>query len=232
MTTVLVTVPDEGAAAAVCEALAEAALPAEVRRSYRQHPYQPSPLATPFEIIVDDADLEAARGVLQRLAEENVAELASSSEDTEGQRPWEQQRWWRRPSPWIAVVVALVPIVPLACFYAGARRMGAVFAGVTLAAFCLMFGQGGAFSLGAVSSPYPSAWHGWLRPRDPAERAQGQRPSQTPLEELPRADRLSLGLGRTLTAAKLGDLAVALWFIRRERRRARGYFSTNARSMT
>lgn len=224
MTTVLVTVPDEGAAAAVCEALAEAGLLAEVRRSYRQHPYQPSPLATPFEIVVDVADLEAARGVLHRLAEENRAELPSSSGDDDAQRPWEQRRWWRRPSPWIAVVVALVPLVPLACFYAGARRMGALFAGVTLAAFCLMFGQGGAFSVGAVSSPYPATWHGWLRPRDPAD--------QTPLEELPRADRLSLGLGRTLTAAKLGDLAVALWFIRRERRRARGYFSTNARSMT
>lgn len=227
MVTVLVTVPDEGAAAAVCEALAEAGLFAEAKLSWRRHAYQPSALATPFDVLVKDADAEAARAVLRRLAEENVSRLESPEHEER-----QTSGWWRRPSPWIAVIVALIPVVPLACFYAGARRMGALFAGVTLTAFVLMFGQGGAFSVGAIASPYPMTWHGWLRPRSPAERAQGQRSSQTPLSELAAPeDSDHLAVARTLTGAKLGDLAVALWFIRRERRR-RAHFSTNARSMT
>jgi len=226
MVTVLVTVPDEGAAATVCEALAEAGLSAEAQRSWRRHAYQPSALATPFDVLVEEADAEAARAVLRRLAEENVAHLESTEPDERA------DRWWRRPSPWVAVIVALIPVVPLACFYAGARRMGALFAGVTLTAFVLMFGQGGAFSVGAIASPYPMTWHGWLRPRSPTERTQGERSSQTPLPELAAPEETAhLAVARTLTAAKLGDLAVALWFIRRERRR-RAHFSTNARSMT
>jgi len=229
MVTVLVTVPDEGAAATVCEALAEAGLAAEAKRSWRRHAYQPSALATPFDVLVDEADAEAARAVLRRLAEENVTPLESTDHE---ERAAGEARWWRRPSPWVAVIVALIPVVPLACFYAGARRMGALFAGVTLTAFVLMFGQGGAFSVGAITSPYPMTWHGWLRPRSPAERVQGERSSQTPLPDLAAPEETAhLAVARTLTAAKLGDLVVALWFIRRERRR-RAHFSTNARSMT
>jgi hypothetical protein len=132
----LATVPDEGAVELIRAALEEAGIAVEVKRLY-PHPYAVSALATPFALRVAPEVLSAARGVLARLSEELseevVAQAAAGAEPEPLAFPVGVERSLRR-LPWALALGLAVPF-PVVCFYARARRLGALF----LSAFLSLF---------------------------------------------------------------------------------------------
>lgn len=136
----LVTVPDEGAAWMVRDALNEAGITVQIERALADHPYMASALARPMRIWVQAEDLERARQLLAALE----AELANHQDELSaeavaagrpsGEAPADPSRLDERPLPRLSWALALGLLLPLpaVCFYARAPRLGAVFLGAFL----------------------------------------------------------------------------------------------------
>jgi hypothetical protein len=145
----LVTVPDEGAAWMVHDALTEAGIHAQVERAGAEHPYTANALARPMRIWVQDEQLDEARRVLAALQEE----LAGSDEELTAEAlaagrlqvesaPTPRER--RIPHLSWAIALGLLLPIPVVCFYARAWRTGALFAGLYLAGLaCALAGHPG-----------------------------------------------------------------------------------------
>jgi hypothetical protein len=144
----LVTVPDEGAAWMVRDALSADGIEVQVERAGPDHPYTANALAKPMRLFVAEQDLERARGLLAALEAEiagsddelHAEALAAGSKDELAAAPAE--RALPRLS-WAIALGVLLPI-PVVCFYARAWRTGALFAGLYLAGLaCLFLGHPG-----------------------------------------------------------------------------------------
>jgi hypothetical protein len=139
----LVTVPDEGAAWMVRDALSTEGISVEVERAAPDHPYTANALAKPMRLFVAEEDLERARAVLASLEAEiassqdelHAEALATTNPEAELAAPGE--RSVPRLS-WAIALGILLPI-PVVCFYARAWRTGALFAGLYLAGLACMF---------------------------------------------------------------------------------------------
>jgi len=137
----LVTVPDDGAAWMVRDALAEAGIAAEIERAVADHPYAASALARPMRIWVPDVQLEQAQEILASLEnelanhdEEIAAQaLAAGHTTSDEAAPPHGAQMDRLPRlSWALALAVLIPF-PVVCFYGHARRTGALFVGVFLA---------------------------------------------------------------------------------------------------
>jgi hypothetical protein len=145
----LVTVPDEGAAWMVHDALTEAGIHAEVERAGADHPYAANALARPMRVFVQEEQLGEARRVLAALEHE----LAGSDEELAAEalgavpqqpEPSTDPREPRLPRLSWAVALGLLLPIPVVCFYARAWRTGALFAGLYLAGLaCALAGHPG-----------------------------------------------------------------------------------------
>jgi hypothetical protein len=136
----LVTVPDEGAAWMVRDALGDAGIEAEIERARADHPYMASALAHPMRIFVAKGDLERARGVLAALEselanhEEELSAEALAAGQITTESPADPARLDERALPrlsWALALGLLLP-VPGVCFYARAPRLGGVLLGAFL----------------------------------------------------------------------------------------------------
>jgi hypothetical protein len=136
--TALVTVPDEGAAWVVRDALAAGGVPCETERVRLAHPYTASALAREMRIFVDDAHLVEARRLLAGLEgevanhdEELTAEAMAAGRPTDEHGAKEVQEKPEVPSLTLALAMGLLLPVPAVCLSARANRLGLLF----LAAF-------------------------------------------------------------------------------------------------
>jgi hypothetical protein len=132
----LVTVPDEGAAWIVRDALAAGGVSCEVERVGLDHPYSANALARQMRIFVAEEHLAAAQRLLAALE----GEVANHDEDLTAEalaagRP-EDVPGKDAPPPgrdprisWALALGLLLPI-PAVCLYARASRLGAVLLGV------------------------------------------------------------------------------------------------------
>jgi hypothetical protein len=145
----LVTVPDEGAAWMVRDALSSEGISVEVERARPDHPYTASALAKPMRLYVAEEDLDHARVLLAALEAEiagsqdelNADALAAGNKEAPaaalGERSVPRLSWA------IALGLILLPL-PVVCFYARAWRTGALFAGLYLAGLaCMVLGHPG-----------------------------------------------------------------------------------------
>lgn len=143
--TALVTVPDEGAAWTVRDALAAGGVTCEVERVGLENPYMASALARQMRIFVPDDQLAEARRLLAALE----GEVANQDEDltaqalAAGRLAVESAAAPAPPKPapklsWALALGLLFPI-PYVCFYAGIKWLGLIF--------LVMFLVGGAFAV-------------------------------------------------------------------------------------
>jgi hypothetical protein len=161
----LVTVPDDGAAAVVSQALADAGVGAEVERARIEHPYQVSALARPLRVYVAAEHLAEARAVLERLqlemSEETDAQAAAAvappgvvdpgpaakattflARDEKGAR-----------LPWALALAGVLPF-PAVCLYARIPRIAGLLLGLCLATLGYLLLQG-IWTVVAVGGPLP-----------------------------------------------------------------------------
>jgi hypothetical protein len=140
----LVTVPDEGAAWMVRDALTAEGIGVEVERAGPDHPYAANALANPMRLFVATEDLDRARALLAALE----AEMAGSEDELQAQamaaghrNPDLAAAPGERSVPrlsWAIALGLLLPI-PVVCFYGRAFRTGALFAGLYLAGLACFF---------------------------------------------------------------------------------------------
>jgi hypothetical protein len=129
------TVADEGAADMICAALTEAEIPVELKRLYPEHPYAVSALATSFALLVPAEQRAQAEAVLARLSEELREEVivqAAGGPEGDAVHAPNLERQTRR-LPWAIALGFALPF-PGVCFYARARRLGALFLGIFVTA--------------------------------------------------------------------------------------------------
>jgi len=135
--TALVTVPDEGAAWTVRDALAAGGITCDVERAGLDHPYTANALARQMRIYVEEEQLAEARRLLaalegevanhdddltaQALAAGRLADEAAAAEPPPVQR---------EPSLSWALVVGLLLPLPAVCLYARASRLGLLLVGL------------------------------------------------------------------------------------------------------
>jgi hypothetical protein len=139
--TALVTVPDEGAAWTVRDALAAEGVTCEVERVGLENPYMASALARQMRIFVPDDQLAEARRLLAALEgevanqdDDLTAQALAAGEAADAPTP-------SKPAPklsWALALGLLFPI-PYVCFYAGIRWLGLIF--------LVIFLVGGAFAV-------------------------------------------------------------------------------------
>jgi len=131
--TALVTVPDEGAAWMVRDALAAGGVTCEVEAAGADHPYTANALAKPMRIFVAPEQLAEARRLLAALE----GELANHDEDLTAQalaagrlideESVKETPANQPPSLGLALVIGLLIPAPVVCFYAKANRLGVLF---------------------------------------------------------------------------------------------------------
>lgn len=138
----LVEVPDPGAAEMIVAALADEGITGEVRRASR-NPYQVTAFAEPLRISVAAEDMPRARAALERLELEMADEVDAQAGRSEDHAPApEAGSPPRRPNMLIAVALALLVPVPVACLYVGWRRAGATLAGLFVALALVVAARG------------------------------------------------------------------------------------------
>lgn len=133
--TALVTVPDEGAAWVVRDALAAGGVTCEVERVGLENPYSANALARQMRIFVADEQLVEARRLLAALEGELASDeddlaaeavgagrLAEEAEAAETAATAPQ----RTPKLGTGLALALLPL-PVVSFYAGIRWLGLIF---------------------------------------------------------------------------------------------------------
>jgi len=165
----LVTVPDEGAADVVRAELVESAIPVRLERAYPEHPYGPTVLAAPWKVMVPVERLAEAQAALARIQHETAAELEAQA--LAAAAP-EAKRAGRAPSradepadlpprslkvSW-ALALSIVLVFPVACFYARARRRGAVWMALFLATIALAVANNGGYQLFVVAADSPLSY--------------------------------------------------------------------------
>jgi hypothetical protein len=139
----LVTVPDEGAAWTVRDALSADGITVEIERAGLDHPYTANALAKPMRVFVAAEDLERARAALAALEAEiagsedelHAAALAAATPKAEDAPPTERSV----PKLSWAIALGLLLPIPVVCFYGRAWRTGALFAGLYLAGLVCAF---------------------------------------------------------------------------------------------
>jgi hypothetical protein len=132
----LVTVPDEGAAWVVRDALGAGGVSCEVQRVGLDHPYTASALARQMRVFVPDEQLAEARRLLAALEgevanhdDELAAEALAAARLSEEAPVQEAGARADLRISWALALGLLLP-VPVVCFYARASRIGALFAGI------------------------------------------------------------------------------------------------------
>jgi hypothetical protein len=240
-------------------ALVEAGIQPEFTRARPEHPYHPTVFAEPWRVTVPEAQLADARAALARL-EHDVAEEADLQARAWAWKSVDsEQRGGRRPTGegvepddaadfavgelqlpplrrqrlrfWTALALGFVLPFPAVCFYAKARRLGALFLGLFLAGVGAAIGQAvlhPRVHLGAATverhRTAPAASAHVSATRGTRARVEAVAPPD-PNEPEPRTGLASLAAVEWLSAlglsAKLGDLAVGLSLIMLERRRSR-----------
>jgi hypothetical protein len=132
----LVTVPDEGAAWVVRDALATGGVTCEVQRVGLDHPYTANALARQMRVFVQDEQLAEARRLLAALEgevanhdDDLAAEALAAGHLTEEAPVREAGPRSEVRISWALALGLLLPI-PVVCFYARASKIGALFAGI------------------------------------------------------------------------------------------------------
>jgi hypothetical protein len=165
--TALVTVPDEGAAWMVRDALKEGGISAEIERAGADHPYTTTALARPMRIWVPADQAPRARELLAALEADmanHEEELASEALAAGGVDPESAPPPSDRSAPrlsWALALGLLLPI-PVVCLYARAHRLGALFLGVFVVA--VLYAPPWELRLFGFSEPDEDAAMGLLAP--------------------------------------------------------------------